>query len=317
MGREKSGKAANEKRTLEERQALSRRMLSAKRELAKYPRVTHKGVLKIADLEIPCAVLEDGTRVLTQTNFMEAMGMYYSGWISNNEPDQSELIPADVPHFLAVRTLIPYVNKHLSHLQNIALKFRTENGKIANGITAEIIPSICEIYLDADSDGALQGKRQKLIAKQALIMIRAFAHVGIVALVDEATGYQKDRERDALAKILEAFVAKELQPYMQTFDPEYYEQMFRLMGLKYPPKDNPNFRPQYFGKLTNDVVYDRLAPGVKDALKNEAKKIKKSHKLFQHLTANVGRQELIKHLGLCLGLMKVSENWEEFIHLLG
>ncbi|WP_289172081.1 P63C domain-containing protein [uncultured Parasutterella sp.] len=311
MSRVNSGRAANAKRTPEERKALAQKMVCAKKELAKYPKATHQGVLKIGDLEIPCAVLEDGTRVLTQSNFMEAMGMYYSGWISKNESSLTGIIPAEVPHFLAQKSLIPYINKHLSHLQNIIYKYRTEGGTVANGIKAEIIPSICEIYLDADMAGVL-GKRQKLIAKQAMIMIRAFAHVGIVALVDEATGYQKERERDALAKILEAFVAKELQPYMKTFDPEYYAEMFRLRGLDYPPKENPNFRPQYFGKLTNDIVYDRLAPGVKEALKNEAKKIKKSHKLFQHLTADIGRQELIKHLGLCLGLMKISDNWEQF-----
>ncbi|WP_434782864.1 hypothetical protein [Ferrovum myxofaciens] len=40
----------------------------------------------VTDQEIPCAVLEDGTRVLTQSDFMEAMGMYYSGWIAKNTP---------------------------------------------------------------------------------------------------------------------------------------------------------------------------------------------------------------------------------------
>ena len=110
--------------------------------------------------------------------------------------------------------------------------------------------------------------------------------MGIVALIDEATGYQKDRERDALAKILEAYVAKELQPYIKTFDADFYQEMFRLRGLPYPP-EKVNFRPQYFGTLTNNIVYDRLGPGIKDALKKEAKKVEKPHKLFQHLIMGV------------------------------
>jgi len=37
--------------------------------------------------------------------------------------------------------------------------------------------------------------------------------VGIIALVDEATGYQRLREELALASILEKFIAKEPQPW--------------------------------------------------------------------------------------------------------
>ena len=143
-------------------------------------------------------------------------------------------------------------------------------------------------------------------------MIRGFARVGIIALVDEATGYQKDRARDALAKILEAYVAKELQPWIKTFDAAYYEQMFRLRGLPYPP-EKQNYRPGYFGHLTNDVVYGRLAPGVLAALKEEAKKDAKKTHMHRHLTAGFGRQELLKHLGMVVGFMKDSGNWVEFM----
>jgi len=45
----------------------------------------HDGTLVIGDMKLPCSVLEDGTRVLTQTEFMNSMGMYYSGWISKNK----------------------------------------------------------------------------------------------------------------------------------------------------------------------------------------------------------------------------------------
>ena len=60
-------------------------------------------------------------------------------------------------------------------------------------------------------------KQQEHVAKQAEILVRGFARIGIIALVDEATGYQRDREKDALAKILQAWVAKEIQAWVQTF----------------------------------------------------------------------------------------------------
>lgn len=314
-GRATGGVAANAKRTPEERKALAEKMVAAKKELAALPRATHTGVLKLIDREIPCAVLEDGTRVLTQSDFMEAMGMYYSGWIAKNSPKDVGTVPAEVPHFLAQKSLIPFINKHLGHLQNIVLKYKTEKGGAAHGIKAEIIPSICDIYIDAGKEKNL-GARQMQIVDKAMLLMRALAHVGIVALVDEATGYQKDRARDALAKILEAYVAKELQPYVKTFEPDYYEHMFRLRGLPYPPdsaSSKPQYRPQYFGKLTNDIVYRRLAPGVLEALKEEAKKDAKRTHLHRHLTAGFGRLELIKHLTIVRFLMRRSKNWQEFM----
>lgn len=42
--------------------------------------------------------------------------------------------------------------------------------------------------------------------------MRVFARVGITALVDEATGYQYDREKNELQKILKAYIAEDLLP---------------------------------------------------------------------------------------------------------
>lgn len=81
----------------------------------------------------------------------------------------------------------------------------------------------------------------------------------LFALIDEATGYQADRARDALAKILEEFIAKELQDYARCFTGEFYKELFRIRGLTY---DGGMKRPQYIGHLSNDLMYSRLAPGV-------------------------------------------------------
>ncbi|ATQ77872.1 hypothetical protein CR152_27745 [Massilia violaceinigra] len=310
-GKALGGIARASKMSPEERKAASEKALAAKKELAALPKATHTGNLKLIDTEIPCAVLEDGTRVLTQSDFMEAMGMYYSGWIANNSPSDHSLYPAEVPHFLAQKTLIPFINKHLGHLQNIVLKYKTEKGAAAHGIRAEIIPSICDIYLDAEKAGKL-GARQAKIAQKAMLLMRALAHVGIVALVDEATGFQKDRERDALAKILETFVARELQPYMKTFPADYYEQLFRLRGLPYPP-EVASFRPQYFGKLTNDIVYKRIAPGLLAELKRQNEKDERKGKLHQRLTLDIGYQKLRDHISAVVMAMKLSKDYPDFI----
>lgn len=122
-----------------------------------------------------------------------------------------------------------------------------------------MLADLCEALLAARSAGVFQ-KQQEHVAKQAEILVRRFASIGIIALVDEATGYQRDRAKDALAKLLEAWVAKELQVWVQTFPREYYEHMFRLRSLDFDPSSVK--RPQYFGHLTNDIVYKRLESGV-------------------------------------------------------
>jgi hypothetical protein len=194
--------------------------------------------------------------------------------------------------------------------------FRTPNRKQANGYRAELLPQVCELYLKA-RDADTLAPNQKPIAVQADVLMRAFATVGIVALVDEATGYQEFRARDALAKILEAFIAKELQAYVQTFPSEFYSELFRLRGLDYPSESVK--RPQYFGHLTNDIVYKRLAPGVLDELKRLTPRDDKGRlksKYFQRLTSNLGYPKLREHLGSVVTLMKLSRDWGDFNHKL-
>lgn len=142
--------------------------------------------------------------------------------------------------------------------------------------------------------------------------MRAFARVGIVALIDEATGYQKDRDKQALAKILEAFVAKELQPWLKTFPDEYYSELFRIYKIPYPPVGNPSWRPSFLGHVTNNVVYDRLAPGLLPELKRLASKEERKARLHQHLSQEVGHPKLQSHMGSIVTLLKLSQSPEQF-----
>ena len=258
LKRVEAAKARARSLSPEKRTEIARKAVTARWDKVKdIPQASYTGNLTIGDLCLPCAVLSDGTRVLTETDFMEGMGMYRSGALSiRREVDESG---ARMPLSLAFKNLKPYVERHLGAVHNITLNYRTEKGILANGIKAETIPKICDIWIDADEEIKL-GSRQMQIAQRARVMMRALAHVGIISLVDEATGYQRDRTSNALAQILEAFIAKELQAWVKTFPDEYYEQLYRLRNLSFP-SDRVK-RPQYFGCLTNDIVYKRLAPGV-------------------------------------------------------
>jgi len=265
--------------------------------------------LRIANVELQCYVLEDQTRVLSQAGFLEALGRHRKANVRREGGEER------VPPILQGKAINPFISEEILE-KSRPIRFRTPHGVMASGYRADLLPNVCEVYLQARDAGVLP-TNQEHVAKQAEILIRGLANVGIIALVDEATGYQEFRAQDALARILEAFIAKELQAWVQTFPSGFYQQMFRLRGLEYPHGSVK--RPQYFGWLTTDIVYKRLAPGVLTELKrvtprHETGRLK--HKLFQRLTSNIGYPKLREHLGSVVAIMSLSNDWHDFMRKL-
>jgi hypothetical protein len=261
--------------------------------------------LRIGGVEIECYVLDDDTRVITQGSLLTALGRS-SRATGTGERD------SQLPPILQAKAIREYIPGDVIEKAK-PIPFRTPYGGRANGYRAELLPVICEIYLAARQGGSLPPNQQH-IARQAEVIVRGLATVGIIALVDEATGYQEIRTKDALSRILEAFIAKELRPWVRTFPNEYYKELFRLRQIAYDPASVQ--RPLYFANLTNDIIYDRLAPGVRDELKKAQKKADRTGKMFQHLTSNIGYPKLREHLGSVVTLMKLSDNWTEFYYRL-
>ena len=292
--------------TTDERKEHALKMVEAKKIRSTLPKVTHEGVLKILDIELPCYVLSTGQRVLSQRGISHAFtGNRGGGLVSNGEDGAQK-----TPRFLARKDIKPFINKELMARINSSIEFLPKGGRSAFGYDSALLPEICEVIIDA---ARANKKTESTEFRTAELLIRGFARVGIAALIDEATGYQKDREKDALAKILEAFVAKELQPYLKTFPNDYYEQLFRLYGIAYPPTDKrPQWRPVFFGNITNDVVYNRLAPELLPELKKAASKAERKSKLHQWLTSDLGHPKLREHLSSIVSILKLSKTPEEF-----
>lgn len=312
-----SGKAIGAAARAKSLTAKERKTIAKKAAAARWdetvPLATHGDPmhpLRIGDTEIPCYVLEDGRRVLSMGGMIKALGMS-TGGAGGREGDR-------VYQFATGQNVSPFVSSDLMGRMGSPIRFRAPTGgSLANGYEATILPDLCDAVLAARDAKALRGD-QLHIARQCEVLVRGLARVGIIALVDEATGYQRDRAKDALAKILEGFIAKELQPWLPTFPSSFYEQMFRLRGLDFPTGSVR--RPQYFGMLTNDVVYKRIAPGVLDELKrvtpkSEATGRHKQH-LFRRLTANTGYPKLREHLGSVVAIMELSNDWRDFMNKL-
>ncbi len=265
--------------------------------------------VRVGNVELQCYVLDDAdeTRVLTQAGFLQALGRHRKANV-----DRAEGQEEPVPPILQGKALKPFISKDLLE-KSRPVKFRLPRGSIASGYRAEILPMVCDTYLRARDAGALP-QNQLHVAKQAEILIRALAHVGIIALVDEATGYQEVRARHALEKILDKFISEELRKWAKTFPDEFYKEIFRLR--KWPYKPWLVKRPGVIGKWTNDLVYERLAPGVLEELRQKNPKLptgNRRHRHFQWLTADVGDPRLREHLWATIVLMKASISWDQFM----
>lgn len=319
----KGGSARASQLTSEQRKLIARKGALARWERAKdipeqepvtihpYTRVS---TLKILDIQLPCAVSKDGIPIIAYTNVTKTLGRGTGG---KTKRLATVTKGAPLPDFLSGSTLDPYVPESLRIALNNPILFRAKGG-IRKGLHANVIPEICGVWIDAHNAGALQ-PRQDHIWRNADRLLRGFASVGITALVYEATGYDKIKDRDELNKILEAYVTKEwipLLPWTKRFPDDFYEQLFKLRNWEYRPLSVK--RPKLVGKLTSELIYEKLPPGVLEVLRVKnpvTPKGYRRYKLFQFLTEDIGNPHLEKQIAAVTTLMKASTNWATFYRL--
>jgi hypothetical protein len=314
-GRSRSGDARAQALSPERRAEIARKAAVSRWD-KDLPEAEHEGDFSLGDTTISCAVLPNGTRIITQAAFLRALGRSRSPKAGTGVLSTVD----ELPFFLQAEALRPFISEDLAMSTN-PIFYRTKLGAKGVGYDARLLPQVAEVYLRFRDD-TLRNKREiparyeKMIAAADLLM-RALANVGIIALVDEATGFQQSRAKDALARILEEFIAKELRPWVRTFPDEFYSELFRLRGLSYP-RDTVK-RPRYFGHLTNDVIYSRLAPGVMEELKAATPRAadgRHKHQLHRRLTEDLGHPKLREHLAAVITAMQLSDDYDDFIQKL-
>ncbi len=267
---------------------------------------THDGSLLIGEGEIRCAVLADGTRVLTQETVLTSIGR------ARKAKGGAGGLSGGLPAFLAAANLEPYISDELREKIGPIL-YRTKTGGRAIGYRAETLPMVCDVYLDAREAKTLL-KNQEPIAQTCELLVRGLARIGIIALVDEATGYQEERARNELQKIINLYVHPELRPWTKTFPDEFFEAIYRLQGWEYRPGSAK--RIPYVGKLINKYIYDPLPPGVLDRLRELNPRVTpgghRRRRHFQYLTADTGVPQLDKQITSVMTLMRIARDNSEF-----
>lgn len=272
------------------------------------PTRDYTGTVDIGGKKLNCAVLSDGTRVLTATSIFSAFDRPRKG---KSGADQRV---ANMPSFMDANNLKPFISNVFGDGPDLGMEvqYTSKSKKVAyTGYRAEILPIICDVYLQARDANALT-ESQKPMAVVADILMRSLAKVGINALIDEATGYQYDRDRDELQKILSAYISQEFLPWTKRFPDEFYIQMFRLKGWEYKGKP----KSPLVGKITNEIVYEQLPPGVLEELKKKTPKDESSgnrtKRFHQSLTPDTGIPHLDKHIASLITLMRACDTWEQF-----
>lgn len=312
-GASKGGKARADALSPEERSEIARNAVLKRweREGKAAPLMAHYGApdrpLRLGAVEIPCYVLSDGTRLLAQRGLQSGIGMSEGGG-----PGGARKIAAFMARLaekgIDVMGLVARINSPIRFMP-------PRGGNPAHGYEATILPDICAVIIDADQKEKLD-PRLKRLAERAALLQHGFSTVGIIALVDEATGYQAVRDRDALQTILDRYIGKELAKWAKRFPDHFYEQMFRLKGWRYNPGSSR--RPIAMANVTIDLVFDRIGPGLTKDLRQRRDEIfettGKKGKLHDVLTPDVGHPALQHHLsGLTFSARLFSDgDWAGF-----
>jgi hypothetical protein len=320
LGRAKGGLARAEALTAEERSQIAstaarRRWESRLEPTPEMPRVLegYSNVLDLGGTKLPCAVIEGPNgvqRVLSENGITNAILGGRSG-ASKRLKKAAEEGGAHIPLFLVPRQLKPFISKDIIDGPLNPIDY-VDGDRVVRGYDASVLVAVCGIWLKAREAGALQ-KQQLAKAQKAEVLTLALADTGIVALIDEATGYQDDRARDALAKIFATFLAKERQKWALTFPIDFYREIYRLRGWKFEPWNTK--RPSVVAAWTDDFVYDRLAPGLTEELRVKnpvADSGRRTHKHHQWFNPERGHPKLKEHIAGVIALLRSADDWGAF-----
>jgi hypothetical protein len=285
-----------------------KKKLDNKEELLRAEYGSDKTPLIIGNVEIPAYVLNNGMRVLSQNGIQKAIG--FSGtsgdWLSK---------------FISTRQIKPFISAGLSEALSKRVVFQRigAGGSVSDtyGYDATILIDVCDAIIEAKNAGNLSPK-YLIYAERAEMILRSVAKTGIIALVDEATGYQQFREKDALQLFLQRFLEDEKGKWVRTFPPEFFEAIFKMKGWTWHQASTK--KPQVVGHYINNYVYSRIAPKILEELRQRAPKDergKRKGKFTQWINPEYGHPKLKEHLNTLTAFARAAgfnwKNWERMV----
>jgi len=248
------------------------------------------GDLTIGNIKIPVYVLDDRRRIVSRNGAMTVLTGGKGG--------------GNLESYVQVKALDPYIP---GNLEQRLIEFTMQGvvNKSAKGMEADTFLEICSGYVRAWEAGALENSEGQIaVAMRAAMFAAACSKVGLIALIDEATGYQYRRAEEELQLKLRAFLLDEMRKWERTFPNELWEQFGRLTNWK----GAVHQRPKYWGKLVMELVYEYLDPDVAQWLRDNAPKPKHGQNYHQWLTEQYGLRKLIEHIWKLIGIASTCED---------
>lgn len=279
------------------------------------PSVLLGGKLILGGVEVDCYVTEDGERLIAGRGMQDVLKL-----IDEDVP-RPQKAGSRMTRLLNNKVLKPliYKDKPMDHFQPKKRKFK---GKSIAGFNAEMLVDICEGMLDARNLGQLKTARQIIIAAQAEAILRGLAKTGIVALIDEATGYQTIRPADSLRSYFDIVLAKDLAVWAKRFPDEYYENIYKLKGWDWHGMGKNRY--SVVGTYTNDLIYGRIIPGLTEELSKRNPRQANGHRAHKHhqlLNDDAGGKLFSAQMFTILALQraclaKPGDKWNHFINMM-
>lgn len=263
-----------------------------------------RGELPIGGYRVRCYVTPDERRLISETDFHLLFGFR-----GRNAREKVRSI-IDSPYLRSAS--MEALRKTISS----PIKLMGPEGEIIYAYEGEIIVDYCRAIMDIRRIKGLPDWAM-IYAEAAEMIVASVAKVGIAALIDEATGHQSRRHREALQRLLARYFREEYAAWTKRFPDWFYEELFRLKGWRWNALSTK--RPSVVGKITKDIVYARLESGVLEELERRnpvSENGRRSQKHHQWLSDDTGHPALDTHFYALKGLMRAHNGWEKFYHTL-
>jgi len=298
------GRARAEALTPDERKEIARKAAEArwgkKLPVGEMPEATRDGLISIGEVDIDCFHLPNNTRLIHKRAIARALGMKSDGGNALMKTLSRKGIGSAIPEDLWKKINNPIVFKPIS-------------GDPAHGYEATVFIEICDAIWQAGRDGKLT-KTQDHLAKQAEIIIRSSAKLGIIALIDEATGYIRDKRREEYKELFKEFIADEMRGWEKEFPDQFFDIWYRLYKI---PKGKKGRHPQFFGKLVRKYIYAPLANSngaILEQLEEKNPIVYKNggrkYKMHMFLSDEIGVPAFRAHLWQVVGIGQASKSKE-------
>lgn len=281
------------------------------------PKEYLSGVLKTGEISLECYVLDNGMRAITKRGLQKALGIPSSktGTILenfllsyksyDNKPQNFNVIES------GFKNVSKFIRKGAGGSQPDSMAFE-----------ATFLMEVCHFIQDLKQYGLLP-LEWDYIHKNATIIERAFSKLGIIAFIDEATGYIKEKKKNEYELLFNQFLLEEAQKWQETFPKEFFDIIWKIWLQKQSPKNNK--RPQFFGKVIRKYVYEPLAVSklglsseaegillLKLDEKNPVQETGKRKWTFHQFLNDIGRDNLKEHLIKLITIGDIATNKTQF-----